>query len=177
MQRPCCTPSGGLAVCPAAKGEQLAGDASTRHDSQTLSPPGLEFECEGSLLRGTDRPVVRQVFPRFAPRSGGATVTVFGENLGIDGAHTILRVHGRPVRSCTLVPVPHCANGFLDFDEENVDCGGAISLLPPSARGPCRIIGPVIGSLTSNRCSLCPVRLRARGLLQRRQGRRAYATP
>jgi len=122
---PCCSPSGDVTVCHATTSGRAGGGGEAKRYSATLTPPGMEFECAGSQQKRADRPVLRQVFPRFAPRAGGSTVTVFGENLGIDGTQGILRVQGRASPGCVFYQVPHCVNGFLDYDEESVDCGGA----------------------------------------------------
>lgn len=78
------------------------------------------------------------IYPRFGRRSGGAIVTVRGENFGLTGSRPILRVAGRKSPRCWYPPtefVPgapvgngslssHCTNGLLDGGEDKPDCGG-----------------------------------------------------
>jgi len=123
---PCCSSkhAGEMDVCNRAK-------------DTDLTPQGLRFDCKGSF-----KPVVkiRTIFPRFARRSGGALVTVVGENFGMTGSNTILRVNGRRARKCRYpttefiaanAPPPaveivaHCKDGEWQFGEDGVDCGGS----------------------------------------------------
>ena len=82
---------------------------------------------------------INTIYPRFARRSGGAIITVTGENFGLHGSDTILRVNGRPARSCRYPPTefvaahapvstadlePHCTNGRWNLGEDGIDCGG-----------------------------------------------------
>lgn len=69
-----------------------------------------------------------------------AICLVTGENFGMEGSRTILRVDGRPARTCKY-PVgdfimgnapknekllrEHCRNGVWDYGEDGVDCGGS----------------------------------------------------
>ena len=58
---------------------------------------GLRFDCKGSFKETVK---IKTIFPRFARRSGGVTVTVTGENFGLTGSSTILRIDGRRARAC-----------------------------------------------------------------------------
>ena len=123
---PCCssTNPGGMDVC---------GRGSKNED---LTPKGMHFDCKGSFKEIVK---IKSIYPRFARRSGGALVTVIGENFGLGGSASILRVNGMPARSCKYptaefipgnAPVPekdlseHCTNGKWDFGEDSIDCGG-----------------------------------------------------
>jgi hypothetical protein len=116
---PCCTPLGRMAVCQRA-GPKTAGSS---HHPEALSFPGLGFECGGSLVSPESRPRVRHVYPRSSRRSGGARITVFGENFGLHGK-SFARLAGKKAARCHFPKAQHCTNGILDWDEQNVDCGG-----------------------------------------------------
>ena len=83
--------------------------------------------------------VVYNIFPRFSRKSGGSTITVKGENFGLSGSKSIIRIAGKKSTFCWYPPnefVPdsaptntnllaaHCSDGVLDFDEDKTDCGG-----------------------------------------------------
>jgi len=73
---PCCTLDDTVDVCASA-------------GAPYYNPSTLKFYCEGSLAQ----PVrVKRVYPRFARRTGGARITVEGENFGLEGATPIVRV-------------------------------------------------------------------------------------
>jgi hypothetical protein len=55
-------------------------------------PQNLVHYCEGSFRRPIK---VTNVEPRFARRTGGATITVTGENFGLTGSEPIVRINGR----------------------------------------------------------------------------------
>jgi hypothetical protein len=118
---PCCSPDGRMAACQ-RKGTKIVGQ-SHQHHPEGLTPPGLEFECGGSLVTPKSRPRVRFVHPKSSRRSGGARITVYGENFGLSGK-SYMRVAGRKSKPCYIPKAQHCVNGILDFDEQNVDCGG-----------------------------------------------------
>ena len=101
-----------------------------------LTPKGIAFDCKGSFKEIIK---IKTIYPRFARRSGGTMVTVTGENFGLSGSSTILRVNGKPARSCSYpttefiagnAPPPtselekHCINGEWDQGEDGIDCGG-----------------------------------------------------
>jgi hypothetical protein len=116
---PCCSPSGRMDVCQRA-GPPNRGFA---HHAEGLTFPGLGFECGGSLVTPESRPRVRYVHPKSSRRSGGARITVFGENFGFYGK-SYVRIAGKRTDKCVIPRAQHCANGILDFDEQNIDCGG-----------------------------------------------------
>ena len=116
---PCCSPIGRMAVCQHASPRS----AGSSHHPRELSFPGLSFECGGSLVPPAARPRVRHVYPRSSRRSGGARITVFGENFGMHGK-SFVRVAGKRAGRCHFPKAQHCTNGILDWDEQNVDCGG-----------------------------------------------------
>jgi hypothetical protein len=75
---PCCTLDDTVDIC-------------TKPGAPYYNPETLKFYCEGHLAQ----PVrVKTVFPRFARRTGGATITVRGENFGLEGSTPIVRVGG-----------------------------------------------------------------------------------
>ena len=84
---PCCAHSharpGAVGVC-------------SRHDAGGV-PAGGAFACRGDFQHAVTITAVR---PRFSRRSGGATVTVEGENFGVTGAGSILRVAGKSAHNC-----------------------------------------------------------------------------
>eukprot|EP00281_Chroomonas_sp_CCMP1168_P025887 CAMPEP_0206226290 /NCGR_PEP_ID=MMETSP0047_2-20121206/8013_1 /ASSEMBLY_ACC=CAM_ASM_000192 /TAXON_ID=195065 /ORGANISM="Chroomonas mesostigmatica_cf, Strain CCMP1168" /LENGTH=1015 /DNA_ID=CAMNT_0053649369 /DNA_START=156 /DNA_END=3199 /DNA_ORIENTATION=- len=76
---PCCTIDGTVDICQ-------------QTPSSYYNPPNLQFYCEGHMYR----PVrVTRVLPRFSRRTGGATITVIGENFGLAGSDPIVRINGR----------------------------------------------------------------------------------
>ena len=116
---PCCDTRGRVAVC------QRSGppDRTLASHPEGLTPPGLKFECGGSLVDPAQRPRVRFVYPRSSRRSGGALITVLGENFGLNG-RSFMRIAGKPSASCFIPKAQHCVNNVLDYDEGGVDCGG-----------------------------------------------------
>ena len=127
---PCCSPSGRIDVC------QRAGSKvrSLAHHPEGLTFPGMEFECGGSLVSPETRPRVHYVHPKSSRRSGGARITVLGENFGFYGK-SYMRIAGKKTVNCFIPSAQHCMNGILDFDEQNVDCGGQNCL-------PCTFLHP-----------------------------------
>merc|ERR1711959_195407 len=76
---PCCTLDDTVDMC-VSKG------------SSYYNPDTLKFYCEGSQAK----PVrVKTVTPRFARRTGGAKITVTGDNFGLPGSTPIISVGGR----------------------------------------------------------------------------------
>ena len=55
-------------------------------------PSTLSHYCEGSFRKQIS---VARVIPRFARRTGGATITVTGQNFGLTGSEPIVRINGR----------------------------------------------------------------------------------
>jgi hypothetical protein len=55
-------------------------------------PSNLAHYCEGSFRKQIK---ITRVEPRFARRTGGATITVTGENFGLTGSEPIVRISGR----------------------------------------------------------------------------------
>lgn len=127
---PCCSPSGRIDVCQRT-GSKARGIS---HHPEGLTFPGLGFECGGSLVLPETRPRVRYVHPKSSRRTGGARVTVFGENFGFYGK-SYMRIAGKKAGNCVIPRAQHCMNGILDFDEQNVDCGGQNCL-------PCTFLHP-----------------------------------
>jgi hypothetical protein len=79
------------------------------------------------------------IFPRFGRKSGGSKITVKGENFGLSGSQSVLRIAGKKSKACRypfteFVPnnaptnadllAAHCTNQVLDMDEDKTDCGG-----------------------------------------------------
>uniref|UniRef100_A0A7S0MBC6 Laminin IV type A domain-containing protein n=1 Tax=Cryptomonas curvata TaxID=233186 RepID=A0A7S0MBC6_9CRYP len=94
------------------------------------------FDCHGSRRY---RVQIFNIFPRFGRKSGGSTITVKGENFGLTGSQSALRIAGKKSRACRypfteFVPnnaptnadllAAHCTNQVLDVDEDKIDCGG-----------------------------------------------------
>uniref|UniRef100_A0A7S0YYW7 Laminin IV type A domain-containing protein n=1 Tax=Hemiselmis tepida TaxID=464990 RepID=A0A7S0YYW7_9CRYP len=85
---PCCTIDGTVDICQ-------------KQPSSYYNPPNLRYYCEGHMYR----PVrVTRVLPRFSRRTGGATVTVVGENFGLAGSSPIVRINGRPCQKTYFPP-------------------------------------------------------------------------
>jgi hypothetical protein len=108
---PCCSSHGSVATC-------------SLKPSTFLTDPHTRFPCEGELHEEVS---VHKVLPRFARRSGGATITVVGENFGISGTHPVVRVGGVPCSRTTFwEPPAHCRNNRTDenLGETGVDRGG-----------------------------------------------------
>ena len=108
---PCCDSEGGVSSCSTRPSPSLT-------DSQT------RFPCEGERHESVR---VRQVLPRFARRTGGATITVIGENFGVAGTHPIVRIAGRACMNTSIwEPPSHCRNNISDphLGETGVDRGG-----------------------------------------------------
>jgi len=116
---PCCSPHGRMATCQ-RKGPKVEG---LSHYSESLTFPGLGFECGGSLVPPEVRPRVRYFHPQTSRRTGGARITVYGENFGMNG-NSYVRIAGKKASNCDIPKAQHCVNGILDFDEQNIDCGG-----------------------------------------------------
>jgi len=85
---PCCTIDGTVDICQTKP-------------SSYYNPPGLKFYCEGHMYRPIK---VNRVLPRYSRRTGGATVTVIGENFGLSGASPIVRINGRACQKTMLPP-------------------------------------------------------------------------
>jgi hypothetical protein len=110
---------GRIAVCQ-RHGHKAKG---LSHYPEALTYPGLEFECGGSLVPPETRPRVRYFYPRSSRKSGGARITVYGENFGLNG-DSFIRIAGKKASNCHIPKAEHCINTILDFDEAGVDCGG-----------------------------------------------------
>jgi hypothetical protein len=125
-------------------------DVCSKRDTD-LTPQGVRFDCKGSFKQLI---AIKTIYPRFARRSGGVFVTVTGENFGLTGSNTILRVNGKPARNCrypitsffpghapvmTSLLAEHCTNRKWDFGEDGLDCGGLDCPLckPPLVPGHC----------------------------------------
>mmetsp|Transcript_25689 Transcript_25689/g.52345 ORF Transcript_25689/g.52345 Transcript_25689/m.52345 type:complete len:2398 (+) Transcript_25689:333-7526(+) len=76
---PCCTIDGTVDICQ-------------QQPSSYYNPPGLTFYCEGHMYKPIK---VTRVLPRFSRRTGGATITVMGENFGLTGSSPIVRINGK----------------------------------------------------------------------------------
>jgi hypothetical protein len=145
-----------------------------------LTPQGISFDCKGSFKEIVR---VKTIYPRFARRSGGTVITVTGENFGLSGSRTILRVNGRPARGCQYpitefivgnAPVAnsslakHCINGKWDLGEDGVDCGGDDCPICYAPVLPSHCLNSVLDSALGetklvSRCqtrSLCPAHLK-----------------
>eukprot|EP00960_Hanusia_phi_P070874 767419-Hanusia_phi.AAC.4 len=83
---PCCNLDGTIDMCKQAP-------------SAYYNPTGLKFYCEGHNANVIK---VKQVLPRYSRRSGGATITVLGENFGLTGSNPIVRVNGKPCRKTSF---------------------------------------------------------------------------
>lgn len=109
-----------------------------RSKDASMTPKGTNFNCRGTL-----QPLVSitSIFPKFSRRSGGAVVTVTGENFGLTGSRSILRIGGKPAPRCsypeeefplTNPPLARtflaasCRNRVLDTGEDKTDCGGRL---------------------------------------------------
>jgi hypothetical protein len=85
---PCCTIDGTVDICQ-------------KQPSSYYNPPNLQYYCEGHLYR----PVrVLRVLPRFSRRTGGATITVVGENFGLAGSSPIVRINGKACQKTFFPP-------------------------------------------------------------------------
>lgn len=85
---PCCTIDGTVDICQ-------------KQPSSYYNPPNLRYYCEGHMYR----PVrVLRVLPRFSRRTGGATITVVGENFGLAGSSPIVRINGKACRRTYFPP-------------------------------------------------------------------------
>jgi hypothetical protein len=92
---PCCTIDGTVDICQ-------------KKPSSYYNPPNLNYYCEGHLYK----PVrVTRVIPRFSRRTGGATITVIGENFGLAGSNPIVRINGKPCQK-TLFPPSVVRNDY-----------------------------------------------------------------
>ena len=88
LWHPCCTIDGTVDICQ-------------KQPSSYYNPPNLQYYCEGHLYR----PVrVLRVLPRFSRRTGGATITVVGENFGLAGSSPIVRINGRACQKTFFPP-------------------------------------------------------------------------
>jgi len=76
---PCCTLNNEVDMC-------------AKKPTDWFSPQNLAFYCEGSLRKTIK---VTNIFPRFARRTGGASITVVGQNFGLSGSEPIVRIGGR----------------------------------------------------------------------------------
>jgi len=85
---PCCNMDGTVDIC-------------AKQPSTYYSPPNLKFYCEGHLYK----PVrVTRILPRFSRRSGGATITIIGENFGLSGSQPIVRINNAPCQRTFFAP-------------------------------------------------------------------------
>lgn len=75
---PCCTTDDTVDIC-------------ANPGSPYYNPPQLRFYCAGSQAFITR---VTAVSPKFARQTGGATITVYGENFGYPGAPATVRIGG-----------------------------------------------------------------------------------
>jgi hypothetical protein len=75
---PCCTTDDTVDIC-------------ANPGSPYYNPPQLRFYCAGSQAFVTR---VTSVSPKFARQTGGATVTVYGENFGYPGSPATVRIGG-----------------------------------------------------------------------------------
>ena len=84
---PCCTLQNEIDMC-------------RKKPTEWFSPSNLNFYCEGSLKKTIK---VTRVYPRFARRSGGASITVTGQNFGLSGSQPIVRIGGRQCETTRFV--------------------------------------------------------------------------
>jgi len=85
---PCCTLTNEVDMC-------------AKKPSDWFSPTNLNFYCEGSLRKTIK---VTKVYPRFSRRTGGASITVVGQNFGLSGSEPIVRIGGRKCESSRYTP-------------------------------------------------------------------------
>jgi hypothetical protein len=78
------------------------------------------FYCEGSL-RQTIK--VTRVYPRFARRTGGASITVEGQNFGLSGSEPIVRIGGRKCETTRFAASSHTT---VDREHPNNKNGNAL---------------------------------------------------
>jgi hypothetical protein len=76
---PCCTLTNDIDIC-------------AKKPTDWFSPSNLAFYCEGSQRKTIK---VTNIYPRFSRRTGGALITVVGQNFGLSGSEPIVRVGGR----------------------------------------------------------------------------------
>jgi len=76
-------------------------DACTTKPSQEFNPSNLVFYCEGSQRKTVK---ISTIVPRYSRRTGGAWITVTGENFGLAGTKPIVRVDGRQCQDTKFVP-------------------------------------------------------------------------
>ena len=75
---PCCTTDDTVDIC-------------ANPGSPYYNPPQLRFYCAGSQAFVTR---VTSISPKFARQTGGATITVYGENFGYPGSPATVRIGG-----------------------------------------------------------------------------------
>mmetsp|Transcript_9722 Transcript_9722/g.32526 ORF Transcript_9722/g.32526 Transcript_9722/m.32526 type:complete len:2440 (+) Transcript_9722:200-7519(+) len=83
---PCCNLDGTIDMCKQAP-------------SAYYNPTGLKFYCQGHEANVIK---VKQVLPRYSRRSGGASITVLGENFGLTGSNPIVRINGKACRKTSF---------------------------------------------------------------------------
>ena len=104
---PCCTLTNEVDMC-------------AKKPTDWFSPSNLVFYCEGSL-RQTIK--VTRVYPRFARRTGGASITVEGQNFGLSGSEPIVRIGGR---QCETTRYAASSRTAVDREHPNNKNGNAL---------------------------------------------------
>jgi len=88
---PCCTLTNEVDMC-------------AKKPTDWFSPSNLVFYCEGSLRKTIK---VTNIYPRFARRTGGASITVEGQNFGLSGSQPIVRIGGRKCETTRFTASSH----------------------------------------------------------------------